>query len=182
MNEPNWQARAEAAEAELERVRVSKQVAEERLGHERVCRLELEAELERVRTLNHELLTRSSSDATSRALFAERELERVRKACAEMRRCIVTLLSKIDLDALNHLHPRLYAYTRDLLEKDDAGSDYHHRDEFKPLVEALDQIAAHTNPDDENSYRADDREGCLDTVYALGAKALSDARAKGLIP
>jgi len=45
------------------------------------------------------------------------------------------------------------------------------------LLEALSRIAEHTDPDssDEN-YRADDREGCLDTVFALARDAIAKAR------
>lgn len=45
------------------------------------------------------------------------------------------------------------------------------------LLEALERIAQHTDPDDPESYRADDREGCLDTVQAIAAAAI--AKAKG---
>jgi hypothetical protein len=51
--------------------------------------------------------------------------------------------------------------------------------DMKPLVEALSCVIAHTDPDNPNSYRADDREGCLDTVYAISDKAWKYAKAKG---
>ena len=38
------------------------------------------------------------------------------------------------------------------------------------LEEALREIAAMTNPDDSDSYRSDDREGCLDTIHALASR------------
>jgi hypothetical protein len=47
-------------------------------------------------------------------------------------------------------------------------------DRIKTLTKALETIAERTNPDapDEN-YRADDREGCLDTVYSIASSALA---------
>ncbi len=44
------------------------------------------------------------------------------------------------------------------------------------LLEALRSIAAMTNPDDPESYRSDDREGCLDSVQALAASAIAKAQ------
>ena len=45
------------------------------------------------------------------------------------------------------------------------------------LVAALQSIADDTNPDSpEENYRADDREGCLDTVFATATRALAAAR------
>jgi len=44
--------------------------------------------------------------------------------------------------------------------------------EIARLREALAGIASMTDPDDPNSYRSDDREGCLDTVHAC-ARILS---------
>jgi hypothetical protein len=40
-------------------------------------------------------------------------------------------------------------------------------------VEALREIAAATDADDPESYRCDDREGCLDTVHSIATNALS---------
>jgi hypothetical protein len=45
------------------------------------------------------------------------------------------------------------------------------------MLEALQFVAFATNPDDPESYRSDDREGCLDTVRAISLKAI--AKAKG---
>ena len=47
------------------------------------------------------------------------------------------------------------------------------------LREALTDIAAMTDPDDPESYRSDDREGCLDTVQAVARTALSLDTNKG---
>lgn len=41
------------------------------------------------------------------------------------------------------------------------------------LRTALKDIAQHTDPDDGDNYRADDREGCFDTVYAIATRALA---------
>lgn len=47
-------------------------------------------------------------------------------------------------------------------------------DEITRLRESLTRIAEHTDPESpEENYRADDREGCLDTVFAIARKALS---------
>ena len=43
------------------------------------------------------------------------------------------------------------------------------------LVATLTDIRSATNADDPESYRADDREGCLDTVFAIADRALSRA-------
>ena len=43
------------------------------------------------------------------------------------------------------------------------------------MYAALESIAAMTDADDDGSYRADDREGCLDTVYAVAKAALRKA-------
>lgn len=40
-------------------------------------------------------------------------------------------------------------------------------------VRALEIIRGHTNADDATSYRADDREGCLDGVFAEADRALA---------
>lgn len=37
---------------------------------------------------------------------------------------------------------------------------------------ALQRIIAMTNADNPESYRRDDREGCLDTVFAVASEAL----------
>lgn len=49
------------------------------------------------------------------------------------------------------------------------------------MRESLEKIAAFTNPDDENSYRADDREGCLDTVYSTAKSALANDAGTGYV-
>lgn len=49
-------------------------------------------------------------------------------------------------------------------------------DHTADLVEALDAIREMTDPDDEDNYRADDREGCFDTVFETARTALSRAR------
>lgn len=41
------------------------------------------------------------------------------------------------------------------------------------LEEALRDIQQMTDPDDEDNYRADDREGCFDTVFETAKRALS---------
>jgi hypothetical protein len=44
------------------------------------------------------------------------------------------------------------------------------------LLEALRRIAEHTDPDSpEENYRADDREGCLDTVFSIAKRAIAEA-------
>jgi hypothetical protein len=44
---------------------------------------------------------------------------------------------------------------------------------FREQQAALESIAKITDADDLLSYRADDGEGCLDTVYATATEALS---------
>lgn len=44
------------------------------------------------------------------------------------------------------------------------------------LLEALEQIAGMTDLDDPESYRSDDREGCLDAVQSVANTALLQAR------
>jgi hypothetical protein len=46
--------------------------------------------------------------------------------------------------------------------------------EIAGLRDVLERIAAHTDPDDPESYRCDDREGCLDTVQAIASAALKE--------
>jgi hypothetical protein len=42
------------------------------------------------------------------------------------------------------------------------------------ILAALARIAEHTDPDaEEENYRADDREGCLDAVYAIAKAAIA---------
>lgn len=42
------------------------------------------------------------------------------------------------------------------------------------LRSRLSRIAAHTSPYDTENYRSDDREGCLDTVYAISSSSQSN--------
>lgn len=49
------------------------------------------------------------------------------------------------------------------------------RDEDVTMLEALRTIAAATDADNPESYRCDDREGCLDTVHAIARSALAEA-------
>ena len=48
-------------------------------------------------------------------------------------------------------------------------------DRLEELRNVLKAIAQHTDPDSNDSYRADDREGCLDTVHHLASTAISKA-------
>lgn len=50
------------------------------------------------------------------------------------------------------------------------------RAENATLKEALNDIAEHTDPDDKDNYRSDDREGCLDTVHAIATAARPTAQ------
>jgi len=88
--------------------------------------------------------TNELADAEDRANAAEAECELLRSA-------------RDDADAET-------ARTEDLL-----GLAQHERDaaqaEVARLREALADIAAMTDADDPQSYRSDDREGCLDAVY-----------------
>jgi len=45
----------------------------------------------------------------------------------------------------------------------------------KALLAALRDIAEMTDPDNPDSYRSDDREGCLDTVHAKATAAIAAA-------
>ena len=47
------------------------------------------------------------------------------------------------------------------------------------MYAALENIVVMTDADDDDSYRSDDREGCLDTVYAVAKAALR--KADGLV-
>jgi hypothetical protein len=48
------------------------------------------------------------------------------------------------------------------------------------MIEALRRIAEHTDPDSpEENYRADDPEGCLDTVFSLAKRAIAAATKGG---
>lgn len=49
-------------------------------------------------------------------------------------------------------------------------------------VRALEVILGHTNPDEPNNYRADDREGCLDGVFSEADRALTYIRALTVFP
>lgn len=50
------------------------------------------------------------------------------------------------------------------------------RDAAPDLYAALEKIQRMTDADDDESYRADDREGCLDAVYGTAETALAKAR------
>jgi len=45
----------------------------------------------------------------------------------------------------------------------------------KMLLDALKVIREHTDADQFDSYRCDDREGCLDTIYAIADEAIKSA-------
>lgn len=44
--------------------------------------------------------------------------------------------------------------------------------QVEALARALDEIRTATDADDPESYRSDDREGCLDTVHSLASEAI----------
>lgn len=46
--------------------------------------------------------------------------------------------------------------------------------QIEKLREALSDIREMTDPDDADNYRADDREGCFDTVFETARRALED--------
>jgi hypothetical protein len=46
--------------------------------------------------------------------------------------------------------------------------------EIERLVDVLARVARHTDVEDPNSYRCDDREGCLDTVHAIAKEAVAN--------
>lgn len=46
-------------------------------------------------------------------------------------------------------------------------------DEIERLREALQSVADMTDADNPESYRCDDREGCLDTVFATATAAMT---------
>jgi len=52
------------------------------------------------------------------------------------------------------------------------------RDEEVTMLEALQQIVAATDADNPESYRCDDREGCLDTVHAIACAAITKVEAR----
>lgn len=45
------------------------------------------------------------------------------------------------------------------------------------LIKALISILEMTDPDNSESYRADDSEGCLDTVFSISSSAIANAQA-----
>jgi hypothetical protein len=49
---------------------------------------------------------------------------------------------------------------------------------MEELQNVLKEIAQHTDPEDSDSYRADDREGCLDTIHHLASTAMSKGNRK----
>jgi hypothetical protein len=51
-------------------------------------------------------------------------------------------------------------------------------DDVAILLDVLQRIARHTDPDDPTSYRADDREGCLETVHQIARDAVKEYKAK----
>ena len=50
---------------------------------------------------------------------------------------------------------------------------YDAADEIERLREALKAVADMTDADNPESYRCDDREGCLDTVFATATNAMT---------
>jgi len=50
--------------------------------------------------------------------------------------------------------------------------------EVEQLRDALQQIKDMTDVDNPDSYRCDDREGCLDTVFAVASEALTSSQGK----
>ena len=44
---------------------------------------------------------------------------------------------------------------------------------LKDAIDALTRIRDMTDADKPDSYRCDDREGCLDTVFAVASQAVS---------
>lgn len=49
-------------------------------------------------------------------------------------------------------------------------------DEIERLRSVLQDIAEMTDADNPESYRADDREGCLDTVFGVATESLTPNR------
>ncbi|HQR98111.1 MULTISPECIES: hypothetical protein [unclassified Polaromonas] len=47
------------------------------------------------------------------------------------------------------------------------------RAEIERLRAALEDVAECTDPDKDDNYRSDDREGCLDAVFATASAALT---------
>lgn len=121
----------------------------------------------------------------ARAEAAEKELERVRKACAAKHQALLDAkdwlwnyeakLERLKVIRIeNSWEYELQSRVNDIIQSaisTNAGSDYHHRDEFKPLVEALE-------------FYAECKDGCTcgdGWSHEAAQEALSDARAKGLI-
>lgn len=158
----DWQARAQAvmhdfeiALAEFFRARANPRCAATELNNLDLivsnCRLAIDQLFE---------------ETSKRAEAAE--LERVRRACGEMRKTL--------LETYSDLGPRMTAEMKRQLQSalsTDAGSGYHHRDEFKPLWEALQKLI-------DGSFcslvKADSR-----CPRCAAIEALADAKAKGLI-
>lgn len=46
------------------------------------------------------------------------------------------------------------------------------------LLGAIKEVIAHTDPEDPDSYRSDDREGCLDVVHAFAVRAVAKAEGR----
>lgn len=158
MNEPiDWKARAEKAELDLANTKRAAQSC--------------------------------ITDAQTEQQMLQAELERVQKAAAEMREAAAHYLEVRTVDPCNPMRKvAVFAVAnrskREVLEAEkklrtalgaDAGRDYHHRDEFKPLVEACQNAARQLA--DAVIFHTDQ--------FALARKqcseALADARQKGLI-
>lgn len=108
-------------------------------------------------------------------LEEQRDVERERaecaeKAAAEMREALQSVLETPDAE----IHDLEHALSAD------AGLDYHHRDEYKPLVEAA---LALEKLDWCIGYElSEPMHDVLDKAQRKNIEALSNARAKGLIP
>jgi len=74
---------------------------------------------------------------------------------------------------------RILSLIRPAFEAKDAEIAAMH-DAYQQAVEALEEIAECTDPDGGENYRADDREGCLDTVHALSTRARTAAAASAI--
>lgn len=134
----------------------------------------------------------------ARAEAAEQELERVRKACAAKHQALLDAkdwlwnyeakLERLKVIRIeNSWEYELQSRVNDIIQSaisTNAGSDYHHRDEYKPLVERCKILC------DRAPHIDYPREWRSDPIYKTHVpycellslkEALSEARAKGLI-
>lgn len=158
----DWQARAEKAEAELERIRTQN-------WNDRLEEIAMALGCDMPKQNPYVKGTIEAGIFELRA-----ELERLKSACAEMREAL-TMVREFD----DNPGPPSW---QDTMEKvrhalsSDAGRDYISKDEVKLLVDALNDLVS------ESDYAAHDAGCKFVKVWWKAKTVLNGARAKGVIP